>query len=211
LQWYEDEVRQLDNACPREAGDAIFYGSSSIRLWDTLKADFAPVAGGRRLLNLGFGGSTLAACDHFFDRLVAPRRPASIIFYAGENDLGDGQTPDQVVQSFRHLHEKVAALPGDIPFAFLSIKPAPGRAPVMNQIREVNRRIQPLLATRPQSLWIDVHVPMLDATGAPLPILFAPDGVHLTPAGYRLWTDVVTPFAFRIFPPFSPRAEDEEP
>ncbi len=199
-------MRILDESRPRDSDAILFYGSSSVRLWETLQTDFAPFAGGRPLVNLGFGGSTLEACDYFFDRLIAPRRPASVVFYAGENDLGDGQSPDRVVDSFQRLHAKIALLPGAIPFTFLSLKPGPGRAPVMNQIREVNRRVQPLLAARPESLWIDIHAPMLEASGAPRAELFADDGIHLTPAGYRLWTDVITPFAFRIFPkqPASP-------
>ena len=45
----------------------MFYGSSSIRLWDTLAEDIDP-----GVVNLGFGGSTLQACDYFFERLVRP-------------------------------------------------------------------------------------------------------------------------------------------
>ena len=48
----------------------VFYGSSSIRPWDTLAEDFDP-----RVLNLGFGGATLEACDYFFSRLVPPVNP----------------------------------------------------------------------------------------------------------------------------------------
>ena len=61
MQWYESEVRALEQkTLSRVNGNhpPVFYGSSSIRLWATLAEDFDP-----RVLNLGFGGSTLEACD----------------------------------------------------------------------------------------------------------------------------------------------------
>jgi len=79
VQWYEPEVRALErNYEGRGNGNPppVFYGSSSIRLWDTLAEDFDP-----RILNLGFGGATLEACDYFFSRLVPPVNPRSLLVY----------------------------------------------------------------------------------------------------------------------------------
>ena len=192
FEWYEDEVRGLvartqgDGTTP--AHPVAFYGSSSIRLWDTLGDDFAGVP----LVNLGFGGSTLAACDYYLARVVAPLQPRSIIFYAGDNDLGDGQKPDAVVASFVRLHRQVAALPGDIPFGFIAIKPSVARAALWGQIQETNRRIQAEIATRPQSLYLDVWTPMLGPDGGPRPDLFEADGLHMMHAGYRIWWQVLS-------------------
>src|ERR1700738_2088625 len=83
VQWYESEVQELERAADgRVNGNRppVFYGSSSIRLWETLAEDFDP-----RVLNLGFGGSTLEACDYFFARLVPPVHPRSLLIYAGDN------------------------------------------------------------------------------------------------------------------------------
>src|ERR1700761_279364 len=104
--WYEGEVRGVEQGVlARVNGERppVFYGSSSFRLWDTLATDFDP-----RVLNLGFGGSTLEACDYFFDRLVSPLRPRSLLLYAGDNDLGDGRTPEQAFGSFLSLAHKTA-------------------------------------------------------------------------------------------------------
>jgi len=52
-------------------------------------------------INLGFGGSTLAACAWFFDPIVAPViHPQTLILYAGDNDLGDGRHPEEVLFFF---------------------------------------------------------------------------------------------------------------
>src|SRR5215470_9581276 len=101
MEWYEQEVRELEQAVAvRVNGDRppVFYGSSSIRLWTTLAEDFDP-----RVLNLGFGGSTLEACLYFFARLVPPTHPRSLLLYAGDNDLGDGRSPDDVFATFRRF------------------------------------------------------------------------------------------------------------
>src|SRR5580698_11490568 len=125
MHWYEDEVRALEQSLAssvKEAHPPVFYGSSSIRLWDTLAEDFDP-----RVVNAGFGGSTLEACDHYFERLVQPLHPRSLLLYAGDNDLGDGRSVQQVLGWFRSLADKVADLAGPIPFGFVSIKPSPAR------------------------------------------------------------------------------------
>jgi hypothetical protein len=87
--WYEEEVHQLEKRVRSSveiANRTVFYGSSSIRMWKTLDHDFPE----KQVLNIGFGGSTLAACGWFFERLVVPTQPRSIVFYAGDNDLATG-------------------------------------------------------------------------------------------------------------------------
>ena len=74
MTWYEDEVRLLEQriqSLPPADDRVVFYGSSSIRLWTTLANDFPDV----NTLNLGFGGSTLASCTWFFERLIVPANP----------------------------------------------------------------------------------------------------------------------------------------
>lgn len=209
FEWYEAEVRQLEAkqiATVVPSGSVVFYGSSSVRLWDTMQADIGALTGQpeRQVVNLGFGGSTLAACVHYFDRL--PGRIArqstplrSLVFYAGENDLGDGKSVDAVFDSFVWLHAMVRdRLPG-VPFAFLAIKPSPARAPVMNRIRAVNEKIRERIIERPESLFIDVHSPMLDENGMPKSEYWTEDGVHLSRAGYDLWTRILADYKETLF------------
>ena len=55
-----------------EQGGVLFVGSSTIRLWRNLAQDFRqqPV-----IINRGFGGSTLAACNFFAKDLVVQHHP----------------------------------------------------------------------------------------------------------------------------------------
>ena len=193
----EEEVRGLERARDSAlAGDGpvVFYGSSSIRLWTTLREDFPGVP----VVNKGFGGSTLADCVYYFDRLVTPRRPRSLIVYAGDNDLGEGQPPQAVLASFRALLQKAEPL-GPIPLAFLSIKPSPARYFLLDSIRRANDLIRAELLTHPAGIYIDVYSAMLDAQLEPRPELYAEDGLHLSREGYRLWTQIVTAYSPQLF------------
>ena len=189
MEWYEEEVRALERGYaqrPPPAGATIFYGSSSLRLWDTLAADLTPWP----VVNRAFGGSTLVACAHFFTRLVPPCAPGGLVIYAGDNDLGDGRTAEDVIGSLHTLLAKVDAL-GPIPIAFMAIKPSPARWGLREAIREVNHAARQLLAARPLGHFIDTYHPMLGRDSQPVTGLFAEDGLHLSPAGYRLWADIL--------------------
>jgi lysophospholipase L1-like esterase len=199
--WYEDEVRALENKVKAGLPPSprlVFYGSSSVRLWETLALDFpqSPV------LNLGFGGSTLAAGAWFFERLVVPAQPDALVIYAGDNDLGDGRHPEEVYLFFCALVEKVRRHFPDIPLVFLSIKPSPTRWSIIDRIRFTNQIISQELRSLPDSYYVDVFSPMLDARGFPRRELFADDGLHLSHEGYRLWQQVLSQQAQVIFNDF---------
>ena len=190
MEWYEDEVRGLErsrNLAPVDPPPVVFYGSSSIRLWETLQEDFPGIGA----INLGFGGSTLAACAHFFSRLVPPHRPRSMLIYAGDNDLGDGRSPEDVHASLRDLFRQADALLGPIPLAFLSIKPSPARQYLEDHIRRSNALARDEVTARPAGRFIDVYPRMLDADRRPIAELYADDGLHLSRLGYRVWAETI--------------------
>jgi lysophospholipase L1-like esterase len=197
MEWYEAEVRVLQNACAGSANGnrpPVFYGSSSVRLWDTLAQDFDT-----RVLNLGFGGSTLEACDYFFERLIPPVNPCSLLLYAGDNDLGDGRSPEEVLVWFRSLAGKVSIDLGPIPFGFVSVKPSPARFPIIGRIRRLNDLVRKEIESRPSGYYIDVFSAMIDPSGKPRPEFFLADGLHLNRQGYRLWGRLLEPYRNQIF------------
>lgn len=188
--WYENEVQRLE----LEQGsldydpEMIFYGSSSIRLWETMHEDFAPY----RPVNLGFGGSTLAACDWFFERLMKPWHPTSMIVYAGDNDLGDGRHPEEVLIFFRQLVVSVRQRFGDIPLAFISIKPSITRWNIVDSIRYTNKLIEEEIQRQGSNLhFINVYNRMTDNSGYPKKEFLEPDGLHINTKGYALWKEII--------------------
>jgi lysophospholipase L1-like esterase len=197
VQWYEFEVQALENSLKgRVNGNRppVFYGSSSFRLWDTLAEDFDP-----RVLNLAFGGSTLEACDYFFARLVPPVNPRSLLLYAGDNDLADGRSAEQVLAFFRSLADRVAVSLSAIPFGFVSVKPSPARYPIIDKIRCFNELVRKDIESRPAGYYVDIFPAMLDQSGKPRAEFFVDDGLHLNRKGYRLWSRLLEPHRNRIF------------
>jgi len=197
--WYENEVQRLE----QERGSLdydpkmIFYGSSSIRLWETLYEDFKPY----RPVNLGFGGSTLAACVWFFDRLLQSYDPESIIVYAGDNDLGDGRHPEEVFIFFRQLVTCTRQRFGNIPLAFISIKPSITRWNIVDSIRYTNKIIGEDIRREGGNLhFINVYNKMTDNAGYPKREFLDPDGLHINAKGYTLWKEIILQHLPAILP-----------
>ncbi|MEO7216445.1 GDSL-type esterase/lipase family protein [Mucilaginibacter sp.] len=190
MYWYEDEVKRLEKDSLKLAQNAetIFYGSSSIRLWTSLYNDLKDL----KPVNLGFGGSTLAACVWFFDRVMVNYKPKRLVVYAGDNDLGDGRCPEEVFIFFQQLVTKANQRFGDIPCYFISLKPSIARWGMADQFKYTNNLIEnQIIKDGDNWQFIDVFKKMLDANGYPQKVFFTGDALHLSPAGYELWSQVV--------------------
>jgi lysophospholipase L1-like esterase len=190
MYWYEDEVKRLetDGAKLGYVPETIFYGSSSIRMWSSLYNDFNEI----KPINLGFGGSTLAACVWFFDRIMAPYQPKRFIIYAGDNDLGDGRHPEEVFLFFQQLVARVKEKFGDIPCYFISLKPSLSRWGLIEQFKYTNQLIEnEILQLDNNWQFINVFKDMVDAAGKPKIELYVKDGLHLSKAAYSLWEEVI--------------------
>lgn len=189
---FEAEIRSFemrDRAVPPIPGGVVFVGSSSFRLWPDLAADFPGV----RVMNRGFGGSTLPDVIRHTPRVVLPLRPRLVVLYAGDNDLAAGRTPRQVAADYRAFVELVRSELPATRVAFVSIKPSPSRWMLADQAREANRLVREEIARDPWQTYVDVFTPMLGPTGRPRPELFVDDSLHMTRAGYDIWRAVLDP------------------
>ena len=196
MYWYEDEVKRLEKDGLKAGYDPeiIFYGSSSIRLWGNLAGDFP----GKKVANLGFGGSTLAACVWFFQRIMTNYKPRALVIYAGDNDLGDGRNPEEVFIFFQQLAVQVTNRFGDIPCYFISLKPSLTRWHMKEQFMYTNNLIESEIIKHSNNwTFIDVFKKMLDKSGQPLPEYYTSDGLHMSEKGYQLWKEIINSFLIR--------------
>ena len=181
-----DSYVQSDRAAPPAHCQVLFVGSSSIVVWKkSLAADMAPLP----VINRGFGSSYIEHVNLWFDEIVAPYHPRAIVFYAGENDLNAGKSVEQVVADFDTFMARKSQVLGDTPVYFISLKPSKARFRQLPQQSAVNAAVRARAATRSDLHFIDV-VPLMLESGQPKNI-FGPDGLHMTPAGYVLWTAAV--------------------
>ena len=170
-------------------GGIVFVGSSSIRLWD-LKKSFPELPA----LNRGFGGSEIPDSVAHVDLLVIRHKPRIVVFYAGDNDIAAGRTPQQVFDDYKAFVEKIhTALPATR-IAFIAIKPSILRWALVDKVRAANTLVREYATTDDRIGFVDVDGPMLGWDEKPRKDLFVADGLHMTPKGYELWTTLVRPF-----------------
>jgi lysophospholipase L1-like esterase len=190
MYWYEEEVKGLEKERLQSIDEpsTLFYGSSSIRLWSTLHEDFKLF----KPVNLGFGGSTMAACSWFFNRIVAPYDAKSIVLYAGDNDLGDGRHPEEIFIFFEQLVAQISKRYGSIPCYFISVKPSIARWDLINSLRYTNNIIEnEIIKLDNNWKFINIYNKMLNKDGYPEKEYFQKDGLHLSAKGYALWKQIV--------------------
>jgi lysophospholipase L1-like esterase len=186
---WEKEVQAIERrlaADPPKKGGVVFAGSSSIRLWDVPKSfPDLPAA------NVGFGGSEVRDCTHFAPRLVFPHEPAAVVFYAGDNDLANRRTPEQVRDDFRAFAKAVHQRLPKCRVLFVSVKPSPKRWALFVEQQRANRMVADLCAADDRLRYVDVVTPMLGNDGQPTPDLFVKDELHLSAKGYEVWVKVM--------------------
>jgi lysophospholipase L1-like esterase len=189
--WETDikKFEESDRKNPPPKGLVVFIGSSSIRLWHRLTEDFP----GIKTINRGFGGSEIADSTFYVDRIVTPYRPKMVVLYAGDNDLADGKTAQQVFEDYKAFVERVHRTLPTTKIAFISIKPSPARASLLQSVKDANGLIYAYALHDKRLIYIDVFTPMLGKDGSPRPELFGPDRLHMNSEGYALWKLVVAP------------------
>ncbi len=178
-----------DRESPPEKSGILFLGSSSIRGWDLTK--YFPNQ--KDMLNRGFGGSQITDSIHFIRRIVYPYHPKAIVFYAGDNDIAKGKSADQVVADYQQF---VGLVHKELPktrVVFVAIKPSLKRWKLVDKMREANAKIKRWSEQDKRLGFVDIDTPMIGDDGKPKPELFVKDGLHLSPKGYALWSDLVRP------------------
>jgi len=178
-----------DKANPPAKGGILFVGSSSIVLWDLKKA-FPDVPA----LNRGFGGSQVSDVNFFFDRVVTPYAPKTIVFYSGDNDLAvGGKKSEQVIADYQEFFAKVRAALPEAKIINVAIKPSVKRWHLFDVQKQVNAAVAEALKADKNAVFIDCVPAMLGADGKPDPKYLRDDGLHMNDTGYAVWNELLRP------------------
>ncbi len=155
-QRFEQEVSKLEEAAAADQFDVVFVGSSSIRLWN-LKEYFPGVD----LVNHGFGGSHIADSTHYAPRLIHRFHPRVVVFYAGDNDIAFGLSPQEVAEDYAEFsHRLHEALP-ECRVIYVSIKPSLARWQLFPRMKAANEKISKRMESDRRADFLDVGPPML--------------------------------------------------
>ncbi|WP_339660188.1 GDSL-type esterase/lipase family protein [uncultured Polaribacter sp.] len=188
--WFHPDLERLENEIKtlEYKPKLVFYGSSTFTSWSEVTTIFKQY----NPINLGFGGSSLAACTWFFERIFENIKELdAIIIYAGDNDLGNGRHPEELILHLENLLSKISKKYGNIKCTFISIKPSPSRVHLLNSIHYTNHKIKKLLSTNTNFYFINIFDDLLDKNGNPNSMYFQEDGLHFNALGYQLLENIL--------------------
>jgi lysophospholipase L1-like esterase len=190
---WEKEVaayEEADRHNPPPKGGTVFIGSSTIRGWKTLAADFPD----HKVINRGFGGSEIVDSTHFADRLIFPHEPKQIFLRAGGNDIHGGRIPREVAKDFAEFIRVVHARLPKTEIVFIGLNPAPARWSEADKSRELNRLVREMALEMPRVAFVDAYDISLGPDGRARLDLFVSDRLHFAPEGYKRLAERVRPF-----------------
>ena len=174
------------NSFPANA--ILFVGSSSIVNWPT-----AVAFPGNPSINRGFGGSELSDVNYYFEQVVRPYKPSTIVLYAGDNDIDAGKDAEQVFRDFKVFADRVRLELPETRVLFISIKPSIARWEKWPAMVDANKLVREYVADLPNLQYVDLAAPLLNDEGQPKDV-FVDDGLHLNESGYALWQQALAPY-----------------
>ena len=189
---WESQVQEFeaqDQINPPPENAIVVIGSSSIRFWEAIEDDLAPLP----IIPRGFGGSTMNDAVYYADRLVTGYNPKMLVIYEGDNDMFFQISPETFQATYLTFISKVRCALPDVPIYFVSIKPSVSRWQLWPQSVIANALIESLSSQDPLLHYIDVASAMLDAEGNARQELFTWDGLHMNEEGYAVWTEIIRP------------------
>jgi len=179
---------EMDAAEFPPAGAIVFVGSSSIRFWDTLAEDMAPLPTVRR----GFGGAHMSHVIHNARRIVTPYVPRAVVVFVGGNDIGSGKSVETVVGDFETFLEIMREELPEADVWLLSMKPSKLRWSQWPAMADVSRALEEFADSHPRVRFVETGRSLLGPDGTPDDVYII-DGLHLNAEGYRRWTEILKP------------------
>ena len=180
--------REQDSINKPKDGMILFIGSSSFRLWTTLKEDF----NNPDIVNRAFGGATIDDVIYFQEDVVLKYHPRKIFIYCGENDIAGSEkvTGQDVFSRFKTLYVNIRAKFPKTPIVYISIKPCILRWNMKDRMIAANNLISAYLKEDKKATFVDVWDKMLE-NGEPKKDIFREDKLHMNAKGYTIWIEAL--------------------
>jgi len=189
---FADEIKafkKLDSATFPAKKQILFAGSSSFRKWTNVQSDFPD----HKIINRGFGGSTLPDVIYYADDIIFPYHPKQIVIYCGENDIASSDTITAVImlKRYQQLFFLIRSKMKRVEIDFVSIKPSPSRAKFRATVERSNQLIKDFIAKQKHAKYINVFDAMLNEDGTIKQEIFLKDDLHMNEKGYAIWQKIM--------------------
>lgn len=169
----------------------LFIGSSSFTMWKDVQQYFPSY----KIINRGFGGSSLPDVIRYANDIILPYQPKQIVIYCGENDLAasDSVTGKLVFNRFKQLFAIIRNRYPKVKVTYVSMKPSPSRQLLLSKMISGNEMIKKYLSSKKRASYVDIYKEMIDDEGKPRPDLFLDDNLHMNKTGYAIWQKFIEP------------------
>ena len=195
--FYNDiqHFKQLDSTHAPAKHAILFIGSSSFTKWTDVQGYFPSY----RIINRGFGGSTLPDVIRYANDIIFPYQPKQIVIYCGENDLAsaDSISAQTVFERFKQLFTVIRKHYPTVAIAYVSMKPSPSREKLWPKMMEGNALIKEYLLKEKQTAFIDVYHHMFNKDGTVMKDIFIEDNLHMNAKGYAIWQKIIEPYLLK--------------
>ena len=191
-----EELAAKAAADPRKDIDVLFFGSSSIRLWNGLEEMMTPLS----VVNRGYGGATVRDILVNYDKLMAHYNPKAFVVFC-DNDICGNEvdlTVSGVLDHYRLLFNRLDQDYPGVPVFFLSWKYSGLRAFMRDTQKLVNDVMADYASSSEQVTFVDVNATLLQPDGDINQSLFESDNLHINRDGYLLWTSVLKPHLLEV-------------
>ncbi len=178
-----------DKTAPPPKNAILLVGDSQFFRWKTLGEDLPDYT----IINRGIDSFQFSDILHFFDRLVLPYKPRMIVLHVGGNDVHNGKPAERVLGDFKTFVAKVRTVQPNVPIAFSSTTPGPGRWDEADKRKQTNKLLKDYIATQKNLHFIDLWDAMLTKEGQPREELWVADRVHPNHDGYLVRVKIMRP------------------
>jgi hypothetical protein len=167
----------------------LFLGSSSIRLWSTIKEELSPYP----IIQRGFGGSNSPAVEYYTERIVYPHQFSAVAIFIANDITGSPNdlTPKESVATFRKIIKTIRAKYKKQPIFIIEITPSQSRWKKWSVIQEDNALLKALCQKQKNLYFIETAQSFLNEKGEPRNELFREDHLHLNRDGYKIWGKLI--------------------
>lgn len=189
---WEKDIRtfeQLDKSEKYADNAILFAGSSSIRLWSTLKEDVAPYP----VIQRGFGGSKFSDLAVYAKRIVYPHQFRALVVFEANDITGNtaDKSPEEVVKLFHNIVRTVRKKYREQPIFVVEITPTMSRWGVWPKVQKLNQQLKQACSIKDNTYFIETSSAFLNKEGEPRNELFITDKLHQNREGYLLWGKLI--------------------
>lgn len=190
-------LTETQNDISPPAGEILFFGSSILAQWSSLKQDMPELP----VHNHAIGGMRTWEALYHGENLVFPFAPKVVVYYCGSNDINFGQDANAIFARTQLFFDRLWSHNAEAKILYISIIKAPQKRDRWFIADTVNERVQALAAEDARLTYLDINPSLSTADGEPNLALYQDDLLHYKPETYQVFAEVVKPVLTALVQP----------